>query len=563
MSEPLLNKVQTASKSFRFWPLQSFNHNMGVSVVHSILEGVAWSTWADTVLSVVIYQVTGGSNFLVGVVDGAAGIVSVAVSLPIGWVADRWPRRKARLVAIGGVLTPIAVVATAVSVIGAVDSSAAPTFGTYNLLLGAMCVWGLVSSIADGPAQALLADSTPQGDRCRLFTITFVAGTLASAVGPLITVGLFLYQGGGTGGVWRLDTLRDVVLFGLALELLSGGCLFWYRDSAAIEQAVNRDKTRGGDVVNDNGGGGTNAGSDDSAGAGAEVCADCSTDANCGADDSSGGHADGSNGGGNADEEERREEAVQAWAAALPRVWLVPYILFTSSLLVCLGSGATIKFFPLFFKSTCHMGPIAVQLMAAAAPLIMALFSTIVERLANRFGRVPVMTFTEALGVACLALLATIAERGVSTPVIIGVYLLRTGLMNCTYPLEDSVLMDFVPPATRARWQSLDSVSSATWAGSAALGGLLADRYGYTSTFLITAALQGLAVLTRATLLFIVPRHERPPAGSEDQHSGACRGEGQAPALVCINAQLRPAESPSRPGQESCDLGCEERWGED
>ena len=43
------------------------------------------------------------------------------------------------------------------------------------------------------------------------------------------------------------------------------------------------------------------------------------------------------------------------------------------------------------------------------------------------------------------------------------VYLVRTGLMNCTYPLEESILMDFVPSDTRARWKSLDSISVFGW----------------------------------------------------------------------------------------------------
>jgi hypothetical protein len=40
--------------------------------------------------------------------------------------------------------------------------------------------------------------------------------------------------------------------------------------------------------------------------------------------------------------------------------------------------------------------------------------------------------------------------------------------MNCTYPLEESILMDFVPSDTRARWKSLDSISVFGWCGAAA-----------------------------------------------------------------------------------------------
>ena len=83
------------------------------------------------------------------------------------------------------------------------------------------------------------------------------------------------------------------------------------------------------------------------------------------------------------------------------------------------------------------------------------------------------------------------------------IYLLRTGLMNCTYPLEESILMDFVPPSTRARWKALDSIGTFGWCGSAALGGYLADLKGYSFTFFITAGVQGVATLAQAALILI------------------------------------------------------------
>jgi hypothetical protein len=36
--------------------------------------------------------------------------------------------------------------------------------------------------------------------------------------------------------------------------------------------------------------------------------------------------------------------------------------------------------------------------------------------------------------------------------------IVRTGLMNCTYPLSESIVMDSVPKNQRARWKSLESV---------------------------------------------------------------------------------------------------------
>jgi predicted MFS family arabinose efflux permease len=68
--------------------------------------------------------------------------------------------------------------------------------------------------------------------------------------------------------------------------------------------------------------------------------------------------------------------------------------------------------------------------------------------------------------------------------------------------------MDFVPKETRARWKSLESISAFGWCGSAALGGVLADKYGYNFTFLITAMVQGAAIVIWAFLIPLVPKQE-------------------------------------------------------
>ena len=86
--------------------------------------------------------------------------------------------------------------------------------------------------------------------------------------------------------------------------------------------------------------------------------------------------------------------------------------------------------------------------------------------------------------------------------------------MNCTYPLSTSLLMDVVPAKSRARWQSLNSVVRFGWCGSAAVGGILADKYGYAKTFLFTAGLQTVGLCVLLTVYPLVPRMEKssPPA---------------------------------------------------
>ena len=71
-----------------------------------------------TVLTTYVNMIMGGSNTAAGIVDGAWGLVSIAVALPVGRAADK-SRRKSRIIAVGGLLTPLglAVASSAFAVI--------------------------------------------------------------------------------------------------------------------------------------------------------------------------------------------------------------------------------------------------------------------------------------------------------------------------------------------------------------------------------------------------------------------------------------------------------------
>ena len=119
--------------------------------------------------------------------------------------------------------------------------------------------------------------------------------------------------------------------------------------------------------------------------------------------------------------------------------------------------------------------------------------------------------------------------------------------------------MDAVPRHMRARWKSLDSISTASWCGSAALGGWIADRYDYTLTFLVTSVLQFVAgVLLFAPLLFIAPRFEsEAEARDSDSESDSGRdaasgdeGEGEDEDDASSNGKS-PGPPPPSPDAEA------------
>ena len=113
---------------------------------------------------------------------------------------------------------------------------------------------------------------------------------------------------------------------------------------------------------------------------------------------------------------------------------------------------------------------------------------------------------------------------------IIVAYILRTALMNSTNPIEEGILMDYVPKDQRARWKSLESVTTVSWCGSAAFGGFLSDRYNYTSTFIVTIVMQAIATLCYSTLITVVT-DVRP----EDFRKGSSTRAADDEAEICHN----------------------------
>ena len=69
--------------------------------------------------------------------------------------------------------------------------------------------------------------------------------------------------------------------------------------------------------------------------------------------------------------------------------------------------------------------------------------------------------------------------------------------------------MDFVPRDRRARWKSVEAISSFGWCGSALVGGIVSDSFSYVTTFGATAALQLASALLSLLLILVVPRREK------------------------------------------------------
>ena len=74
-------------------------------------------------------------------------------------------------------------------------------------------------------------------------------------------------------------------------------------------------------------------------------------------------------------------------------------------------------------------------------------------------------------------------------------FVLRSALLNSMMGLSRSIIMDFCRKRHRTFFSAMESVSTLSFSGSAAIGGVLADKHGYRSTFGVTAGFYVLSAL--------------------------------------------------------------------
>ena len=184
---------------------------------------------------------------------------------------------------------------------------------------------------------------------------------------------------------------------------------------------------------------------------------------------------------------------------------LVPYMVCLNDVITCIGAGMTVKFLPLFFKNEYGFTPAQVQSLYAVYLVTFGFFTWLCERIASYIGRVQAALLFSSIGVTCLFILA----RVTFLPLVVIVFVLRGALQNAIYPIDRSIIMDFVPSDQRGKWNAFESISSMTWSGSAVIGGYLMDEHDYRYAFQITAYIYSAAFCMRIPMMWLVPRKEQ------------------------------------------------------
>ncbi|KAG5191115.1 hypothetical protein JKP88DRAFT_352424 [Tribonema minus] len=543
------------------------SRNVRLVFAYSFLAGMCRSLWSATVMSTYIYLLT-GSEARVGYVTGIQGTAQ-ALAAPLGaLVSDK--RGRVHALRVGGAAGLLSVAATAAAVAyaesrdagGSGDSGSGSGGGPFAVLCCAMAAWGVTWAVADPGVEALFADCVPCGQRSGVYTAKYVLTLLSSAAGPLVSIILFVLL----GDVWTTRDCAAVILVGVCLAAVPNVVLFAFRApppppllsiTSGVDRAADDDLSKpllpahaAEDVAHD-------------------AARDCEGGSNAG----------GAEGGGDAPPARRSTPGSKSAAfaggankgAAPLRCGggggggiAVPAAVALSDVMSGLASGMSIRFFPIFFMSDVGLPPVAVSAIYAVSPLLTSAAATAAQRLlAPRLGRAA----TTVVGISLLVLICGMrrgsggssAQSSAQVAALILVYLVRTALMNCSKPLTRSIIMDTppyrdslravtrrpyvvltcacptaaaaaaqVPPAQRARWSALESVSTAGWSGSAIVGGLLVERCGMLANFAATAALQATAL---APLLYVAC-HEPREVGAGGAAATASAAAGAAAAAA-------------------------------
>lgn len=415
-----------------------WTHNVLFGLAATALYGLGNGLYQSTVLPAFILDV-GGSNFDVGFAEGLQGASNMISALPAGYLADKWSRKAC--IRLGCCLQLLGGVCLMISVILAKPN----LLHAFILLCLALCLQGVCDGIMNGPLVALMDDSCPAGRRSDVETANGVTFLAASSVGPLLGLVVFLTK----GNHWELDSMKWVLAVGVVLGLLANIPAWSLDDAKALgeqSEAVHL-QTRLAEVG-------------DEEGEARELVARGSRSACCG----------------------------------LIKAAQVRPVFFLGELILSLGAGMTVKFFPLFFDVECHEDPATVQIVFASLNGLTAVGTIIVNRLAKRWGRMQVIIPCFCVGITCTILLGTLKAYYTKPFVIVPIFMLRCSIMWSCSALRGSVIADYTPKSQRGRWKALESVTAASWSGSAAVGGFLIDRFGYGPTFAITGFFQATVI---------------------------------------------------------------------
>ncbi len=426
------------------------NRNISIILMFTFISVTSRTLWIQSVLIAYIYLISSHNDVTVGFLSSITGIIQLCVSFPTGYLSDISCQRHV-MIRLGTVCGYVSVALFLCAVIRK----------SITLLSLALCIFGGYWGIVQTVVLALFTDSIPNGLTTKYFTQRLLATRCGVAMGPLTSLIMFLC----IGNRWTIGHCSWVLTLSQLLSI-PGLILLWYLTEDNITQANTTSSIQ---------------------------------------------HQDESNGSSSV-------PSLKTYSSKQISEEIATEIALTISaceLIANLANGMCIRFFPVFFMDKLGMHPSSIQILYICNPVLGIGMASLARYLSIKSSRCSVCIILQSIGVFFFFSFIftyqythTLHGEDPSTNsriFICVLFVLRTIFLNSTQALTKSILMDVVPKEERGRWSSFESINTATWAGSAFLGGILCDRFCFEVNFYACAILFLFQPLILSTIINKIP----------------------------------------------------------
>ncbi|ORC93671.1 cystatin-like cysteine protease inhibitor domain-containing protein [Trypanosoma theileri] len=462
---------------------QGLSTSQRIIILYVFTNSLAGSIWMSNAWTPFIYQIFGNSNLHVGLLSALNGAFELIFALIGGHLADRvvGPSETLLISARVGMWSLITIM---ISV----------WIGNWVMLIISQSLYGAYLGLSLTSVESVFAQSIQQGERDHLYGVKFSLEASAPIGGLVLSLILFALF----GNTWRLDVLRWIITAGVLLHLASIQTLLSrfkpipsHLDKAAddipleIGQTIpvnlcNREEPRVFCVEEEI----TNCGVKEEKSMNPLSHLDKNDQEKNLQKTSSSSSSYSSNECQSKDMNKNNRCAKCIFYVPLEKY---PYVIALSDIVITLGSGMTTQYFSLFMMNIYHISPVGLSSLGLLIAMTISILAIVNSHIGKKFGRTRALLPPKLLGTFILLYMA-LARGTLAAPtwLMCIAYVARMALMNSTTALSRALIMDIVSEERRGMWNAVESFQSASWSGTALLGGFLADRLGYGAAFIVT-----------------------------------------------------------------------------
>ncbi len=180
------------------------------------------------------------------------------------------------------------------------------------------------------------------------------------------------------------------------------------------------------------------------------------------------------------------------------------FILFLG-LIISIGAGMTVRFFPIFFKEDYNLPPSIVNFIYFLVAFATGIIAILVTKYVHKIGKIESIVTVQVIAIVSLFIIALIPPISILIPI----FLIRGSFMNASQPVKNAMIMDLVPKRNRGIFQSLQVLTERFfWSFSAGIGGVLLSFTSFPVLYITTGTIYIFGTLPFLLLINKMPNNK-------------------------------------------------------